>query len=305
MDSSFEVLKEAAEGIYIPSSIDRIPCPSSLVFCRDYVSMNRPVIITGALKRWKAMQRWSNAYLRKKLQHSQIHVAQTPDGRADAIKDGMFVKPLETLMPFPSFLDCLQQPPQTQQHQQQSDNKGDDGRRVYYAQHQNGSFHLEYPELHQDICDDDLQWAFDAFGTSPDAVNFWYGTDDSVTSLHKDPYENIYCVVAGTKLFTLLPPTDLPYLYQTQMPSATYVESEIDRKLAIQRDDPPSHVPWIQVDPDCPDLHNFPRAQHIHPLHCEVHAGEVLYLPSLWYHKVAQRGDDEGRTIAVNYWCDM
>jgi hypothetical protein len=37
------------------------------------------------------------------------------------------------------------------------------------------------------------------------------------------------------------------------------------------------------------------------PLSCTVGAGEVLYLPALWYHRVAQRGD----TIAINYWHDM
>jgi hypothetical protein len=37
------------------------------------------------------------------------------------------------------------------------------------------------------------------------------------------------------------------------------------------------------------------------PLSCTVGPGEVLYLPALWYHRVAQRGE----TIAVNYWHDM
>jgi hypothetical protein len=36
-----------------------------------------------------------------------------------------------------------------------------------------------------------------------------------------------------------------------------------------------------------------------------VQAGDVLYLPSLWYHQVAQIGDDEGKVIAVNMWYDM
>merc|ERR1712039_403022 len=32
-----------------------------------------------------------------------------------------------------------------------------------------------------------------------------------------------------------------------------------------------------------------------------VRPGEMLYLPAMWYHQVAQ----EGITIAVNYWHDM
>lgn len=34
------------------------------------------------------------------------------------------------------------------------------------------------------------------------------GDGRAVTSLHKDPYENIYSVVRGSKTFTLLPPCD-------------------------------------------------------------------------------------------------
>jgi jumonji domain-containing protein 7 len=37
-----------------------------------------------------------------------------------------------------------------------------------------------------------------------------------------------------------------------------------------------------------------------------VHAGDVLYLPAIWYHHVAQLPDEEhGWVVAVNYWHDM
>ena len=53
----------------------------------------------------------------------------------------------------------------------------------------------------------ELDWAREAFDQSPDAVNFWMGDQRAVTSMHKDPYENIYCVVRGHKvsLIILLP----------------------------------------------------------------------------------------------------
>lgn len=31
-------------------------------------------------------------------------------------------------------------------------------------------------------------------------------------SVHKDHYENLYCVVSGEKHFVLLPPTDRPFV---------------------------------------------------------------------------------------------
>jgi peptidyl-lysine (3S)-dioxygenase / protease len=33
--------------------------------------------------------------------------------------------------------------------------------------------------------------------------------------------------------------------------------------------------------------------------------GEMLYLPSLYFHQVAQQEDDQGKVIAVNFWFDM
>jgi len=38
------------------------------------------------------------------------------------------------------------------------------------------------------------------------------GHENSVSSLHKDHYENFYSVITGEKHFTLLPPETLPYL---------------------------------------------------------------------------------------------
>jgi hypothetical protein len=59
-------------------------------------------------------------------------------------------------------------------------------------------------------------------------------------------------------------------------------------------------VPWCRIDD--PEI----RAQLPQPLRVHVRAGEVLYLPSLFYHEVEQRGDCNGELcIAVNYWYDM
>lgn len=41
------------------------------------------------------------------------------------------------------------------------------------------------------------------------------------------------------------------------------------------------------------------------PVQCTVHEGEVLYLPSLWYHHVQQEPADLGCVIAVNFWYNM
>jgi hypothetical protein len=43
-------------------------------------------------------------------------------------------------------------------------------------------------------------------------------------SVHKDPFENIYCVVSGYKDFILHPPTDRPWIPYKNLPLARYKE---------------------------------------------------------------------------------
>lgn len=74
-------------------------------------------------------------------------------------------------------------------------------------------------------------------------------------------------------------------------------------------------VPWTALDPfphTKQDLDNskseYPDywdADLPPPLYVEVHAGEVLYLPSLWFHHVKQAMAGAEAVIAVNYWYDM
>ena len=43
------------------------------------------------------------------------------------------------------------------------------------------------------------------------------------------------------------------------------------------------------------------RLQNANPLHVRVNAGDVLYLPSLWFHHLRQSHG----CVAVNFWYDM
>lgn len=60
----------------------------------------------------------------------------------------------------------------------------------------------------QPLIERDITWMKEATGSSAEAVNLWIGTSRSTTSLHHDPYENIYHVLSGSKTFTLVSPID-------------------------------------------------------------------------------------------------
>lgn len=78
---------------------------------------------------------------------------------------------------------------------------------VHYMQSQNGNLH---PGSDFEILLDDVgpgpRFARDVLGGEAESTNVWIGDARSVTTLHKDPYENIYTVCRGSKTFVLLPP---------------------------------------------------------------------------------------------------
>lgn len=75
--------------------------------------------------------------------------------------------------------------------------------------------------MYKDVAKD-IPWARIALGQEPDAINLWIGNSRSVTALHKDNYENLYCQVIGSKHFVLLPPVEMACVNEKQLPSATY-----------------------------------------------------------------------------------
>jgi hypothetical protein len=76
-----------------------------------------------------------------------------------------------------------------------------------------------------------LLWAEQAFGTGPpDAVNIWIGDERAHSSLHKDPYENLFYVASGEKIFTLYPPSDAAFLPVVSMPTRRLVSRQSEHR---------------------------------------------------------------------------
>ncbi|GAA6037845.1 hypothetical protein JCM8097_005067 [Rhodosporidiobolus ruineniae] len=301
--------------------------PTPLEFSR-FVASNRPVVIRGGGSGVvPALDRWSDSYLEAKLEGKEVEISVSPSGNADSIVDGLFVEPASVPMPLSRLLSLLKE--------EQDDVNGVATTPVYYLQSQNGNLADEYVELRADVGEDGPEWAREVFGEAPDAVNLWIGGRRSKTSMHKDPYENIYMVVRGTKTFTLLPPTEAYCVHERLYPHATYTfdpsasspaapsptassssspsSPSASSAFSIQRTDPPLLVPWIPVDPLAPDLEAYPRFRLARPMRVTLEKGDMLYLPALWYHLVEQdvgwgpEGEGKGvqAAIACNWWYDM
>lgn len=100
--------------------------------------------------------------------------------------------------------------------------------------------------------------------------------------MHKDPYENIYCVVSGQKEFILHPPTDLPWIPYAEYPRAHF-ESINDGNFKMVPDLDEGLIPWISIDPLNPDLNKYPDYDKATPIKCTVRKGEILYLRKFPY----------------------
>lgn len=113
----------------------------------------------------------------------------------------------------------------------------------------------------------------------------WLGTRSNV-SCHHDTYDNLACVIAGRRRFTLFAPELIGRLYV----------GPIDNTMAGA---PVS----LAASADGAESARFPLFEEIRAqaLNLELEAGDALYLPKLWWHKVESLAPLNG---LVNYWWD-
>lgn len=110
----------------------------------------------------------------------------------------------------------------------------------------------------------------------------WMGNRLSVQT-HFDLSENIACVVAGKRRFTLFPPSQTPNLYV----------GPFELTLA----GPP--VSLVRLDD--PDLETYPRFEEAmdHAQSALLEPGDALFIPYFWWHHVQSLEDFN---VLINYW---
>ena len=118
--------------------------------------------------------------------------------------------------------------------------------------------------------------------TSGALASFWLGSRTRI-SAHFDFPDNLACVVAGRRRFTLFPPDQVGNLYV----------GPLDRT--------PSGQAISLVDFSRPDLERFPRfaAAMASARVAEMEPGDALFVPSMWWHHVESLSPFN---LMVNYW---
>jgi Cupin-like domain len=113
----------------------------------------------------------------------------------------------------------------------------------------------------------------------------WLGHAAKV-SAHFDAYDNVACVLAGRRRFTLYPPEAIADLYV----------GPIDHTMAGQ----PVSLAAAASPPDDDKYPLFPAIRE-QALSAELAPGDAIYIPKLWWHQIESLAAFNG---LINYWWD-
>ncbi|CAJ1398063.1 unnamed protein product [Effrenium voratum] len=135
----------------------------------------------------------------------------------------------------------------------------------YLAQH---ALFDQLPELEADILTPELALC----GEGSLLRQVFFGPKGTVTPLHFDPYENIFCQVVGVKYLRLFPPSESENLYPR--------EGDLSNNSRLE---PADLLAGESAEGAYGD---FPKLQKAEFQEAVLQPGDLLYLPMGWWHYV-------------------
>lgn len=142
----------------------------------------------------------------------------------------------------------------------------------YLAQH---DLFDQIPQLRKDFSVPE----YCAVGSNEPVIKSWIGPANTVSTMHTDDKHNLLCQVMGEKLIILASPNEAEnlYLYDGLLNNT------------------------CQVDPENLRTEEFPLTKNVKFYKLVLKAGEVLYLPKLWFHYVRSLTT----SISLSFWFDV
>lgn len=121
-----------------------------------------------------------------------------------------------------------------------------------------------------------------ALGQRQALFSVWLGNRTRIAA-HQDVPDNLACVAAGRRRFTLFPPEQLANLYIGPL------------------DFTPAGQAVSLVDFAAPDYARFPRFAEAlrHAQVAELGPGDAIFIPSMWWHHIEAL---DGVNVLLNYW---
>ena len=255
--------------------IPRVACPSLVNFLDKYMKPQVPVILTGCMTHWPALEAWQDLNYLKRVAGPRIVPVEVGGGtylaseqEEDGGEGGGGGGWGQQLMSVGDFIDThvVAAAAAVVSDDASPGEKPTRPTKGYLAQYE---LFEHIPALKKDIVVPDYcalqetdEDEHDDDG--PVILNAWLGPPDTVSPTHTDPYHNLLAQVVGAKAIRLFAPSQSPYLY----PHTGRLSNN------------------SQVDPKAPDLARFPLFAHATSQACVLEAGEMLYIPPLWWHHI-------------------
>jgi hypothetical protein len=244
--------------------IERHRFPETSAEFQRLTAARKPLLFPGAAASWPALSKWSDAYLRQKLDAKQVTVTETQSTlfEGDPEKGHYHAEQMQQ-MAFSDFFDAiLATPPR------------------HYNLHRQ-DLRTMLPELREDIVECNLMG-----DTAYLLPGLWMGPRGSVTQLHHDFADNLFTQVRGQKRVILADPDCEELLHR--FPFRLY-----GRKSSW-------HLSLVKTGAT-PDLDRFPDFAGVDLYDFVMQPGDMLYLPVFWWHELHALGQP---TVSVSQWWD-
>jgi Family of unknown function (DUF6065)/Cupin-like domain len=190
-------------------------------FLDDYYSTSRPVIITGMMDDWPAMQKWNLDYFAQRFgtREVDVQIGRNAAGSANYEADR---EKFRRKMNFAEFIEMVRTSGVTND--------------FYITAGNNSSNKDTLPELWEDI----VQMPEYLNGASHQKGFFWFGPSGTITPFHHDLTNNFMAQVMGRKRVKIAPSWDMPL-----MRNLYHVYCEVDGRATPPAPQPALGQPQI------------------------------------------------------------
>ncbi|XP_031574901.1 lysine-specific demethylase 8-like [Actinia tenebrosa] len=300
-----------AGPVNVGSICEKITMPTQEEFIHQYLFRSKPVIIKGAMDKWPAMHKWTNEYLTSTFGKNKVRVAFAPNAEyegcekasdfedfqdfkfPDGVKeqlpfpDLVVVRPAFMNLKFAEFMSLLEKTHQTGQGENVS----------AYLEYSSIPSHL--PELEKDV----IEMPFVAGVLKRRHLNIWLSNGNTLGKLHFDPFDNFLCQISGRKQVLLYEPYDNTRLYEAHIQEAELGYNPNSMQFRRKKLMDSTSMVMSPINILKPDYKRFPKFKGVQAMNCTIDEGEVLFMPSFWWHEVQSYPNQEKpRNVAINYW---
>lgn len=166
---------------------------SAEAFLENCYAANEPVILTGEMTGWPALERWTPDYLKQAVGAREVEVQTNRSADADYERN---MPAHRTRMPFDAFIDRINRP--------------DAGNDVYLTAYNSAANAAALAPLQADLGYLDRLLARDP--AAPYGM-MWIGPGGTFTPLHHDLTNNLLLQIVGRKVVLMVSPTETSRLY--------------------------------------------------------------------------------------------